>query len=64
VDLILIILVFIAGFGCGYYVRDRLSKRRRRSTSNPKSTKPNLLDFKTTNMRGLWHALRNRLPLS
>jgi hypothetical protein len=65
VDLLLIFLVFIAGFGCGYYLSDRLKRHRSLiSTPKRKNTEPNLLDFKKTSMRELWDALRNRPPHS
>ncbi len=65
-DLLLIFLVFVTGFGSGYYVSDRLLKRKRPLISPPKpeGTEPNLLDFKPNNMSDLWHTLRKRPPHS
>jgi hypothetical protein len=66
VDLPLIVLVFICGFGSGYYVSDRLLKKHQPLISAPtqKNTEPNLLDLKATNMRDFWQALRNRPPIN
>jgi hypothetical protein len=64
-DLLALLPIFIAGFGCGYYARDRISsKRRERYAASKPDRKPgDLLTFETSSMRDLWQALRNLPPL-
>jgi hypothetical protein len=65
------ILMFLAGlaggFGCGFHVRDRISKKRREryrsSTRDRTIAKPRLLDFKTIRTSDVWLALRNLPPI-
>jgi hypothetical protein len=64
-DLLALLPIFIAGFGCGYYVRDRIANKRRErySASKPDRKTGDLLAFKTSSMRDVWQALRNLPPL-
>jgi hypothetical protein len=65
-EIMIFLLIFVAGLGCGYYVRDRiLSKQHERYSSSirdQRKPKPHLLDFKTPQMREVWNALRNLPP--
>jgi hypothetical protein len=55
--------MFIAGFGCGYYLRDRLLKTRYfASKPDPEATNPKLLDFKKISMSDVWNDLKDLLP--
>ena len=70
-EITVFLLVFVAGLGCGYFVRDRmLNKQRERysfsihssSIRDQKNAKPHLLDFKIPRMGDVWSALRNLPP--
>jgi hypothetical protein len=60
-ELLIWIPIFAAGFGCGYYVRERISNKRRErylaSKRGQKIPEPRLLTFKTIGMRDIWRFL-------
>jgi hypothetical protein len=64
-DTLIFLPVFIAGFGCGYYLRDRIPKKRQSRMSNRDQNvaEPHLLLFKAADMRDVWRALRNIPPV-
>jgi hypothetical protein len=64
-ELLTLLPIFVAGFGCGYYVRDRvLSKRRSRYGAPNRDRKVgNLLAFKSVRMGDVWRALRKQPPI-
>jgi hypothetical protein len=55
---------FVAGIGCGYFLRDHLSNKRRywSSKRDKQTATPRLLDIKTSRMSDVWRALRNLPP--
>ena len=64
-ELLTVLPIFIAGLGCGYYLRDRVIARRRirHSPSHRDRKTASLLAFKSTSMNNLWEALRKLPPL-
>ena len=64
-ELLTVLPIFIAGFGCGYYVRDRVLRKRRAQYPASKSDRKTgtLMAFKTTSMGDVWRALRKQLPM-
>jgi hypothetical protein len=69
-ELVTVLPIFIAGFGCGYYIRDRILHKRRAQYLAPKYLAPksepragSLMAFKTTSMGDVWRALRKQLPM-
>jgi hypothetical protein len=64
-ELLTVLPIFVAGFGCGYYLRDRILKRRRLRYGAPDADRKvgNLLAFKSVSMGDLWRALRKQLPM-
>jgi hypothetical protein len=63
-DLILLLSIFAAGIGCGYYLGDRKSRKRRYPASkrDKEIAIPRLLDIKTSRMNDVGRALRNLPP--
>jgi hypothetical protein len=64
-ELMTVLPIFIAGFGCGYYVRDRIFHKRRSQylASKPDRKTGTLMAFRTTSMGDVWRALRKQLPM-
>lgn len=64
-ELVTVLPIFIAGFGCGYYIRDRILHKRRAQylAPRPESKAGSLMAFKTTSMGDVWRALRKQLPM-
>jgi hypothetical protein len=64
-DLIVLLLIFAAGIGIGYVLRDWVSQRRRFQSSRKRDQTieiPRLLDFEIGRMKDVWRALRNLPP--
>ena len=62
-EILIFLPMFIAGFGCGYYLRDRVLKKRYPAPKrDPTTAGPQLLDFEKIRMNEVWNDLRNLLP--
>jgi len=62
-EILIFLPMFIAGFGCGYYLRDRNLRKNRPPQQRAQSTaEPQLLDFKKIRMNDVWDDLRELLP--
>jgi hypothetical protein len=64
-ELLTVLPIFIAGLGCGYYLRDRIHNNRRARHSAPNRDRKAgiLMSFKTTSMGDVWRALRKLPPI-
>jgi hypothetical protein len=62
-EILIFLPMFVAGFGCGYYLRDRVLKKRYPASARaPETAEPQLLDFKKIRMNDVWNDLRDLLP--
>ena len=61
-EILIFLPMFIAGFGCGYYLRDRALKKRYPAPPRvSEAAEPQLLDFKKIRMNDVWNDLRDLL---
>jgi hypothetical protein len=62
-EILIFLPMFIAGFGCGYFLRDRnLRKNYPLQQRVRPADEPQLLDFKKISMSDAWDDLRDLLP--
>jgi hypothetical protein len=64
-ELLTLLPIFVAGLGCGYYLRDRIHNNRRARHLAPDRERKagSLMAFKTTSMGDVWRALRKLPPM-
>jgi hypothetical protein len=62
-EILIFLPMFIAGFGCAYYLRNWVLKKRYPAPKHdPTIAGPQLLDFEKIRMNEVWNDLRNLLP--
>jgi hypothetical protein len=66
-ELLIFLIIFGGGYGAGYYVRDRISKKRRERYLAAKRGQeletPHLLSFRTNGISDMSRSLRRQPPI-
>jgi hypothetical protein len=66
-ELLIFLIIFGGGFGAGYYVRDRVSKKRRErylaAKRGQEQETPHLLNFRSTGIEDMSRSLRSQPPI-